>query len=51
VGLSDSLEVPASEHGPLAQVRAQVVNQHPAVYVTALRPGSLQPNRLHLLRG
>lgn len=49
--LPDSLEVPAAEHGPLAQVRAQVVNQHAAVDVTPFGGSSIQPNRFHLLRG
>lgn len=34
--LPDTLEVPASEHGPLAQFRAEVVDQHPSVDVTSL---------------
>ena len=51
VGLPDTFQVPPAKHGPLAQVRAQVMNQDAAVDVTPLGLGSLQPNRFHLLRG
>jgi hypothetical protein len=34
--LPDALEVPASKHCPFAQIRAEVVDQHPPVDVTSL---------------
>jgi hypothetical protein len=41
--------VPASEHGPLAEVRTEIVDQYSPVDVTSLRGSPFQPDRLHLL--
>jgi cysteinyl-tRNA synthetase len=43
-GLANPLQVTASEHGPLAQVRPEVVDEHPSVDVTSLGVSALQSN-------
>ena len=41
------LDVPGAEHRPLAQVRTEVVHEHPTVDVASLGGPALQSNRLH----
>ena len=50
-GLPDALQVPASEHRPLAQVRTEVVHEHPTVDVASLGGSAPQPDGFHLDAG
>ena len=45
--LPDALEVPASEDRTLAQVWAEVVDEHPTVDIASLGGTALQSNRFH----
>ena len=45
--LPDALQVPASEDRTLAQVWAEVMDEHPTVDVASLGGPALQSNRLH----
>jgi hypothetical protein len=45
--LADAFEVPGFEHGPFAQVGAEVVDQHATFNISTLGGSPLQPNSLH----
>jgi len=45
--LADAFEVPGFEHSPLAQVGAEVVDQHATFNISTLGGSALQPNSLH----
>jgi hypothetical protein len=49
--LPDTFQVTASKYRPLAQVRAEVVDEHPTVDVASLGGSAVQSNRFHYLRG